>query len=251
MPNKHKSAKSDHKNSTKKLVKKSIKKGELEAFSKGQTYADMMEEETEGHGQKMVSFLLQGKKEAKKEVLGQFGKNAEKLDPKTALILIFATDLNGEKELFPREKLFQLLEGLRVLNVKTIVVDTEQPSDINNLGELPEHHQGHVIWYNPKQDNSGRGREEKEIDRLFLAADIAITFDNHHELIKLLMNYGVVMVGEDRSPFLENYRPNEETGNAFLFNKKDLWSVFAALVRALETFKFPYDWNHIVRKIYK
>lgn len=247
MPNRSKT----NKPQTKKIAKKTIKKGELEAFSKGQTYTDLMEDENEAHGQKMVSYLMQGKKEAKKEIFGQFSKNAEKIDPKTALIMVFATDLNGEKELFPREKLFQLLDGLRVLNVKTIVIDTEQRSDINNLGELTEHHQGQVVWYNPKQDNSGRGREEKEIDRLFLAADIAIVFNNHHDLIKLLMNYGVVLVGEDRSPFLENYRPNEETGNAFLFNKKDLWSVFAAVVRALETFKFPYDWNHIVRKIYK
>jgi len=235
-----------------KIVKKTVKKAELEAFSKGQQYGDLIEEEKESHTQKMLSLLIQGKKEAKKEVFGHFdGKNTPKPDLKTALILIFATDLNGEKELFPREKLFELLDGLTVLNAKVVVVDTEQRSDLNNLGELAEHQKGHITWYNPKQDTSGQGREEKEIDRLLMAADLAIVFNNHHDLIKLLMNYGVVLVGEDRSVFLENYRPNEETGNAFLFNRKDLWSVFAAVVRALETFKFPYDWNHIVRKIYK
>jgi glycogen synthase len=66
-----------------------------------------------------------------------------------------------------------------------------------------------------------------------------------------MMNYGIVIVAEDKSPLLENYRPNEETGNSFLFKKRDLWSVFAAIVRALETHKFPYDWGHIIRQICK
>lgn len=233
-------------------MKKTIKKAELEAFSKGQQYTDLMEEELETHTQTMLSLLIKGKKEAKKEVFGYFkDKNQDKTDLKIPLVLLFATDLNGDKELFPREKLFKLLDALIVLNCRVIVVDTEQKSDLNNLSELSEHQEGHIIWYNPKQDNSGQGREEKEIDRLLMAADLAIIFNNHHDLIKLLMNYGVVLVGEDRSVFLENYRPNEETGNAFLFDRKDLWSVFASIVRALETFKFPYDWAHIVRKIYK
>lgn len=233
-----------------KVLHKSVKKAELEAFSGGQQYEDAVEDEKETHAQKMISLLTQGKKAAKKEAFGQFDGKHGKTDLKTALVLVFATDLNGEKELFPREKLFELLEGLMVLNAKIIVVDTEQRSDLNNLGELSDHQGGRIVWYNPKQDNSGRGREEKEIDRLLMAADIALIFNNHHDLIKLLLNYGVVLVGEDKSVFLENYKPNEETGNAFLFNRKDLWSVFAAVVRALETFKFPYDWNHIVRKIY-
>jgi sulfate adenylyltransferase subunit 1 (EFTu-like GTPase family) len=144
-----------------------------------------------------------------------------------------------------------LLEGLLVLNVKVVVVDTQQPSDLNNLSELANHKAGQIIWYNPEQDDSGRGREEKEIDRLLLAADIAVIFHHHEDLIKLLMNYGVVIVAEETSVLLENYKPNEETGNAFLFDKHDLWSVFAAMVRALETFKFPYDWQHIVRKLFR
>jgi hypothetical protein len=233
------------------ILKHTIKKGELEAFSKGQFYDDMVTEEKETQAHKVTVDFLGSKKMAKKEVFGKFTKDANKIEARTPLVVVFATDLNGEKELLPRKKLFELLEGLMVLNIKILVIDTEQRSDLNNLGELPEHYQEHLIWYNPKQDNSGRNREGKEIDRLFLAADLAILFNSQHELIELLMSYGVVPIGEERSPLLENYRPNEETGNAFLFNKKDLWSVFAATVRALETYKFPYDWNHIVRKLYK
>lgn len=232
----------------KKIVKKSIKKADLENFSKAgvdrKLFAGRTVIEKKSAERDSFSLLIQGKKEAKVELFSQS-------DSKTAFVLIFATDLNGEKELFPREELFKLLDGLRVLNIKAMVVDTEQPSDLNNIGELSEHQGGQIVWYNPRQDNSGRGCEEKEIDRLFMAADMAIIFHERSDLIKLMMNYGIVIVAEDKSPLLENYRPNEETGNSFLFNRKDLWSVFAAIVRALETHKFPYDWNHIIRQISK
>ena len=233
----------------KKIVKKTIKKADLENFSKaGIDHKLVAGRKTNGQG--VFSMLMEGKKEAKAELFSSMLAGRQS-DGRTALMLVFATDLNGEKELFPREELFKLLDGLRILNIKVVVIDTEQPSDLNNLSELSEHQAGQIIWYNPRQDNSGRGREEKEIDRLLMAADMAVVFHNQMDLIKLMLNYGIVIVAEDKSPLLDNYRPNEETGNAFLFNKKDLWSVFAAIVRALETHKFPYDWNHIIRQICK
>ena len=45
----------------------------------------------------------------------------------------------------------------------------------------------------------------------------------------------------------ENYHPNRETGNSFVFAKKDAWLVYAALVRVMETFRFPFDWKCIIR----
>jgi hypothetical protein len=241
------------KHSSRRVVNKKVNRKELEAFSKGQNYLDLMEEESNEHSAKMVSLLFQAKKAAKCELMETGGKAAKKQAeaPKTPLILLFATDMNGDKELFPREKLFRLLEGLTVLKVKIIVIDTQQPADLNNLGELPEHSAGQIVWYNPRQDDSGQGREEKEIDRLLLAADLAVLFNHQTELVQLLKNYGVVMIADDNCPLLENYRPNEESGNAFLFDQKDLWSVFAAIVRALETFRFPFDWQHIIRNMQK
>ncbi len=234
-----------------KLVKKTVKKADLEAFSRGQLLTDMMAEEQESGQQKALHELLKCKKQAKMEVLGLSDQMGQREAGKVPLVLLFATDLNGEHELFPRKELFNLLQGLLGLKVRLLVIDTEQRSDINDLGELSAHAGHNLIWYNPKQDESGEARAEKEIDRLLLAADLAIVFNQHHELLQLLQEYGVVSIAEEISPFLENYRPNEETGNAFLFDKKDLWSVFAAAVRALETYKFPYDWQHIVRKVYK
>ena len=36
-------------------------------------------------------------------------------------------------------------------------------------------------------------------------------------------------------------------GNGFVYDNENVWGIFAGVVRALETFKFPYDWKHIVR----
>lgn len=43
----------------------------------------------------------------------------------------------------------------------------------------------------------------------------------------------------------ENYNPVEESGNSFLFQKLGVWTVHAALVRALENFAFAYDWENL------
>lgn len=199
-------------------------------------------------GDKYLALLLEGKKAAKMELFGS-GKAVNLV--KTPVILIFATDLNGEKELMKRDELFKILEGCLVLNAKIVVIDTQQPSDLKNLSELQSNHEHQITWFNPQMDDSEKGRQEKEMDRLLLAADMAVLFNHHLEMIHLLMNYGVVVIGDEKSPLLENYKPNEESGNAFVFPKKDAWGVFSAMVRAIETFKFPYDWKFIIKKVYK
>ncbi len=206
-------------------------------------------------GKKYLNLLMEGKKAAKEELLCKFNEKGQCENNlglnKIPILLVFATELNGKRELVKRDDLFKLLEGLMVTNAKVIVIDTEQPSDIADLGEAGKLAKRHVIWYNPISDGSGQIREEKEIDRLLLAADMALVFSGHMELIQLLMNYGVVVLGEESSPLLEDYNPNHESGNAFTYKHKDAWGIFASIVRALETFRFPFDWRNLVRKIYK
>jgi hypothetical protein len=268
MPTINKSAKARTKKTTKKAVKKLIvnkgaeqlkaeKHAHLREILKKQVVlkkngvAKEVKPASGEFGDKYLSLLLEGKKAAKNELFaGGAGGGGVNLS-KTPVILIFATDLNGEKELLKRDELFKILEGCLVLNAKFVVIDTQQPSDLSDLGELQNNHDHQITWYNPQTDRGGKGQEEKELDRLLLAADMAVLFNHHLEMIHLLMNYGVVIVGDEKSPLLENYKPNEESGNAFVFGKKDAWGVFAAMVRAIETFKFPYDWKFIVKKVYR
>lgn len=43
----------------------------------------------------------------------------------------------------------------------------------------------------------------------------------------------------------ENYDATQEKGNAFLFPKSSAWHIYGTLVRALENFRFSYDWENI------
>ncbi len=80
---------------------------------------------------------------------------------------------------------------------------------------------------------------------LLEAADIALVFD-FTDVEELLAN-GIIPISQER-PEVSDYDPNHETGNAFIYKNTSPWSIFAALVRAVETFKFPYDWKHIIRQ---
>ena len=61
---------------------------------------------------------------------------------------------------------------------------------------------------------------------------------------KNAMQYGVIPIISAQD-FVEDYDPIQERGNAFVYTKDSPWSFFATLVRALENFKFPYDWKNI------
>lgn len=61
---------------------------------------------------------------------------------------------------------------------------------------------------------------------------------------KQAMQYGVVPIATP-SELVQDYDPNLEKGNAFVYEKGSVWSFFAAMIRALENYRFPYDWRNI------
>ncbi len=97
--------------------------------------------------------------------------------------------------------------------------------------------------------------EPDAMSKMYAAADIALFLSDASDLpeVKLCLAYGVVPIAPiptDRTTGavrLQDYDPVQETGNAFLYETPDSWRFFAALVRALETFKFPFDWRTIQR----
>ena len=54
-----------------------------------------------------------------------------------------------------------------------------------------------------------------------------------------------------KSKILQNYNPVQESGTSFLYDKDNHWQCFAAIVRALETFIFPFDWRTIQKQCIK
>mgnify|MGYP001599265972 CR=1 FL=1 len=131
------------------------------------------------------------------------------------------------------ELLVSVLEGAEELDVSVVVLkDKALPEEVEKFSGISKN----VVV-----------AEYKRIDRenLLTAADMTMSFD-FNDVEEMLVN-GVVPISLQR-PEIQDYNPNKESGNAFVYKKKSKWSAFAALVRASETFKFPYDWKNIVRQ---
>ncbi|MFH1218216.1 MAG: hypothetical protein V1679_00015 [Candidatus Peregrinibacteria bacterium] len=79
---------------------------------------------------------------------------------------------------------------------------------------------------------------------LLEAADMALCFDFND--VEEMLIHGIIPISGARSEVVD-YNPNRETGCGFVYKGRSAWSIFAALVRARETFRFPYDWSHLVR----
>ena len=78
-------------------------------------------------------------------------------------------------------------------------------------------------------------------------AVVVLSKEDEH-FYKQLWNSGIIPIASDSCKILSDYNPNSESGNSFIFDEKNVWAVFAALIRSAETFKFPYDWKHIIRQ---
>lgn len=175
--------------------------------------------------------VLLDKKSAKEGLL--------KKGDKGPLLVVFAPPVSRNHS-FPQEHFYQLLEGLLILPSHVVVITEDEHADAGS------HLRGKFSWINPKE-----GRNDQDIEKFLLAADMALVFEEHKADLEKLMHNGVVILGLDKSPLLENYKPNEETGNAFTFTTMNPWDIFRALVRAHETYLFPYDWGNIVRGVLK
>lgn len=83
------------------------------------------------------------------------------------------------------------------------------------------------------------------IENVLTASDMALFCAPADETeLRSCLEHGVVPISP-ASSFLTNYDPNQEAGNAFTYDQLTHWHCFAAAVRAVETYRFPYDWKTI------
>lgn len=200
-------------------------------------------------GRSELQKLLDQKKKAKDQVFAHYWPALKKDVP---LLLIFQSPEHKYQKM-----LAELLDGLLVLPMQVMIVSNES-SEKHGEGVLPANavlatvnksrsagHEGKFVWVNTKKMRAG------DAEKFTLAADLSLIFEEHQDTIKNLFSHGVVPVAFEKSPFLENYHPNEEVGNSFTFSSYNPWAIFLALVRSNETYRFPYDWQHIVRGMLK
>lgn len=166
-----------------------------------------------------VGNLLKQKKEAKKNLSKDFSFSYKM--PLLAVVL--------DKELKEKEEkiLEKILEASSAIDIEVVVLAD------SNLDSISFPHTV-ILPYS-----------QKARTRLLSAADIALAFD-FSDVEEMMLN-GTIPVSPQREE-LKNYDPKDESGNSFIYTEKSEWGVFAALVRALETFRLPYDWKGVVRE---
>lgn len=136
--------------------------------------------------------------------------------------------------------LIELLPGLLSLPVEMLVLGKGSSAYGELFTEIANEHD-HRIAIIPNDEVSMR--------KMLAAADMALFLTNPEEMTELeqCLAYGVVPVTPVSSA-TKDYNPIQESGNSFQFQKDTVWHVFAAIVRALETNKFPFDWRTIQRQ---
>ncbi|MBM3231693.1 hypothetical protein FJZ28_05245 [Candidatus Peregrinibacteria bacterium] len=175
---------------------------------------------------------LEKKGKNKTLLQGELGWGAEIRRPVLCLPAGMSDKLGGELFL-------QLLPGLLALPLEILVVGKGSSKFGSLFTDLSKEHRHRIAIIS---------NEESALHKMYAAADMALFLSDpagQNEL-SLCLEYGVVPVSIETKK-LEDYNPVQESGNAFLFSTTDLWHAYAAVVRAVETFKFPYDWRTIQR----
>lgn len=143
----------------------------------------------------------------------------------------------GMQEKLGGELLEKVLPGILSLDVELLILG-KGSSHYGDLFTKLAKNYPHKIAIIPN--------EEVAIRKMYAAADMALFLEDPAEVqeVSTLLSYGVIPIAPSCST-LKDYNPIQEAGNAFLFAEKTCWHCFGALVRAIETYRFPFDWRTI------
>lgn len=140
-------------------------------------------------------------------------------------IMVGSFDLKAEK------LLVQLVEACSALPLQLVLLATTKQclvaKDATLKQLVPSDRQLHLFW--------------GAADMLLLAPE------SDDGLVAACFRYGLVPILHHNQSLVRDYDPVSEEGNAFVYTESNIWSMYAALVRAMETYKLPYDWQRIQR----
>lgn len=128
--------------------------------------------------------------------------------------------------------------------VPTVLLATAHISENikNEVIETLEEGLSHLNIKLLKDENSNLALEKSHI---------VVLFGEDKNLLTKAWKEGVVPITQAFDDSIVDYNPNTESGNSFIYESNNYWEIFAAIVRACETYKFPYDWKFIVRSCTK
>lgn len=129
-----------------------------------------------------------------------------------------------------------VMPGLLTLPVQIVVVGKGSPAYGSYFTKLAKEKSHKIAIV---------GNDAGTLERVLTASDMALfCAPGSEDDLRACLEHGVVPVAP-ASSMLTSYDPNQEDGNAFTYDQLNHWYCFAAAVRALETYRFPYDWKTI------
>jgi len=159
--------------------------------------------------------FINEKAKKKRELLGKM------FFPRTPVLLINCADSGTDDY-------GALFEGLKSIDLTTIVVAPHPAAQRDK----------NIFYFTPDK-----------LEDAAAAADFVVAPDNGN--LKTWRAEGCVPISQLDGDSTVNYNPLQEKGNGFYFKNPTAWEMFAAVVRALETYQFPYDWENLVREMLK
>ncbi len=132
--------------------------------------------------------------------------------------------------------LVKTIEAACALGFMVSMVMPQNREAQKQLIDLSEQYNGQFELFEFSGDN------EKRIIR---KSNVVLFLDKpNQEKLKRVMKKGIVPI----VPFgntVQNFDAQKETGTGFCFTENNFYECLAMLVRAFETYKFPYDWNNL------
>ncbi len=187
---------------------------------------------TDVSSRKNATKMLQDKVEHKLALQRELGWPTEAKRPIVCLPCGMTDELGGEL-------LREVLPGLLSMPVELLIRGKGTSAYGTLFSQLVKNH-GHRVAIIQNDPES--------VQNMFNASDMALFLCDPTDCseLKQCLKSGVVPVSMP-SQLIENYDPNQERGNAFIYEKANVWHCFAGLVRAMETYRFPFDWRTIQR----
>ncbi|MBL7058440.1 glycogen synthase [Patescibacteria group bacterium] len=140
------------------------------------------------------------------------------------------------------------LEHLVRQNAQYVIMGDGDKGYIKKIQKYHKKYPHKIIWLPFKQ---------KDETKMYAGSDFFL-LPSHHEpcgINQLIaMRYGCVPIVREvggLNDTVENYNAVTDTGTGFTFNGFNEFSLFGAIIRSLETFKYKYIWRSIMVKAMK
>jgi starch synthase len=148
------------------------------------------------------------------------------------------------------ELIIKILEPLLHLDIEIIIMGDGDKEYINEIKKFEKTHAGKIAWLSFK--------EHQKLETLIYAGADIFLLPSHHEpcgINQLIaMRYGCIPVVRRVGGLYDtvtNFNPSTNRGNGFTFTYFNPFSLFAAIIRALENFRHKAVWRELIIRAMK